>query len=205
MKVFGFPLNKLTNSKFFVKFYSLCYLLIKPKSNYKGQLIEIEKLSMKSRWKPSKTYLNEDCNDEEILSIVRDINSYDGSLEYLAWEDIDSFDELCDGMKPWEIARACFFGDFNPTHNYWKYDVYGNFESTDYLDFDECDVDVIEAIDNIPYSYLPLKFNEKIGEICTRNNRYICYFFIADFMGKVFVFISIPWLYISPTSPVSSL
>ena len=61
------------------------------------------------RWKTLKTYLNEDCNDEEILSIVRDINSYDGSLEYLAWEDIDSFDELCDGMKPWEIARALRF------------------------------------------------------------------------------------------------
>lgn len=112
-----------------------------------------------------KAYLNEDCNDEEIFGLVRDINSYDGSLECLAWEDIDSFDELHSHMKPWEIARACFFGDFNPTHRYWKYDGYGNFESTDYLDFDETNIDeIIEAIDNISYSYLPSEIQEILDE-----------------------------------------
>lgn len=101
-------------------------------------------------------FLN-DCNDEGILNIVRDINGYSGDYDNLVWYDMEyEFDELCDGMKPWEIARACYYGDFNPTHDYWRYDGYGNFESTDYLDYDESDKeDIVNAIENIPYSYLP--------------------------------------------------
>ena len=100
-------------------------------------------------------YLN-DCNDEEILSIVRDINGYNGECENLEWFDMEyEFDELCGGMKPWDIARACYYGDFNPAHDYWPYDGYGNFESTDYLDYDESDKeDIIDAIEHIPYGYL---------------------------------------------------
>lgn len=101
-------------------------------------------------------YLN-DCDDEEILNIVRDINSYNGDCDNLVWYDMEyEFDELCDGMKPWEVARACYYGDFNPTHDYWHYDGYGNFESTDYFNYDESDKeDIIDAIEHIPYRYLP--------------------------------------------------
>lgn len=100
-------------------------------------------------------FLN-DCNDEEILNIIRDINGYSGDYDNLVWYDMEEFDELCDSMKPWEVARACFYGNFNPTHSYWRYNAYGNFESTDWLDYDESDKeDIIDAIEHIPYSYLP--------------------------------------------------
>lgn len=112
-----------------------------------------------------KEYLTNDCPDDDILTLIRDINSYDGSLESLSWENIDSFDELCEGMKPWEVARAIHFGDFNPMHNYWCYDGNGNFESTDYVSFDESEIDeIIEAIDNIPYQYLPSEIQTVLDE-----------------------------------------
>lgn len=43
--------------------------------------------------------------------------------------DMDDFDELMCGMKPHDIARKIWFGDFNPMSDYWKFDGYGNLES----------------------------------------------------------------------------
>lgn len=102
-----------------------------------------------------KSYL-EELNGSEVLSIVREINSYNGALESLTWESMEDFDELCGNMKPWEVARACYFGDFNPTHKFFRWNAYGNFESTDYLEFDSYDFDeIVETCSDMPYSYLP--------------------------------------------------
>lgn len=48
---------------------------------------------------------------------------------------MDDFDELMDGMKPWEIARAAFYGNhFNPSDDYFYFNAYGNLESLQYAD-----------------------------------------------------------------------
>ena len=46
--------------------------------------------------------------------------------------EMERFDEICEGMTPSDIANHIFYGDFNPNHEYFHYDGYGNFESTDY-------------------------------------------------------------------------
>lgn len=43
--------------------------------------------------------------------------------------DMDDFDEIMYGMKPYDIARKIWFGDFNPMSDYWKFDGCGNLES----------------------------------------------------------------------------
>lgn len=105
--------------------------------------------------------------DDNILSIVREINGWDGRLEDLTWYDIEyEFNELMDGIEPWEVARATFYGDFNPTHTYWRYDGYGNFESTDYLNYDNEDIEeIIEALYFIPYEYFPDDIKELLEDI----------------------------------------
>ena len=46
--------------------------------------------------------------------------------------EMDSFDEIMDGMNPWEIARACYYsGNFCPAHDYFWFNGYGNLESAD--------------------------------------------------------------------------
>lgn len=42
---------------------------------------------------------------------------------------IDDFDEVCGYMKPWEVARATFYGDFCPVRDYFRFNGYGNLES----------------------------------------------------------------------------
>ena len=43
---------------------------------------------------------------------------------------MDNFDELLGGKEPWEIVRAAYYGEFCPTDSYFRFNVYGNLEST---------------------------------------------------------------------------
>ena len=114
-----------------------------------------------------ENYLKEEATTNELVNIVRDLNNYNGNLESLAWEFMDDFDELCEYMKPSDIAMRIFYGgEFNPNDMYFRYDGYGNFESTNYPEYDSCDIDeIIEEIDNIPYQYLPTEIQFIIDEV----------------------------------------
>lgn len=105
--------------------------------------------------------------DDNILRIVKEINGWDGQLENLTWYDIEyEFNELMDGVEPWEIARATYYGEFNPTHTFWRYNAYGNFESTDYLNYDNADIEeIIEALYSIPWEYFPDDIKELLEDI----------------------------------------
>lgn len=94
------------------------------------------------------------ANDEDKFIIINDMNNWNGCFEDVVWFSMDDFDELCYGMKPWDIARAIYFSDFNPMDNYFKWNVYGNLESADYI---TCDVEVdgiISNLENIPKEYV---------------------------------------------------
>jgi hypothetical protein len=45
---------------------------------------------------------------------------------------MDDFEEIVCGWKPLELAQRIFYGDFNPNHNYFYFNGYGNLVSTDY-------------------------------------------------------------------------
>ena len=55
---------------------------------------------------------------------------------------MEEFDEIMDGMPPWNIATKIFYGDFRPNDNYFKFDGYANLESFDYIS-DEVDLEEI--------------------------------------------------------------
>lgn len=44
---------------------------------------------------------------------------------------MESFDEIMDGTDPWKIARSCFYGDFRPCDDWFRFNGYGNLESMD--------------------------------------------------------------------------
>lgn len=48
---------------------------------------------------------------------------------------MDDFNEIMSGVKPWEIARAAFYGTrFNPCDDYFYFNAYGNLESLAYAE-----------------------------------------------------------------------
>ena len=46
---------------------------------------------------------------------------------------MEEFDEILQYFRPWEIARAAFYGDFCPAHDWFWFNAYGNLESSDYI------------------------------------------------------------------------
>lgn len=73
----------------------------------------------------------EDMDDSDAVALHNEYcyetNDYDDEII-----EMERFDEICEGMTPSDIARSIFYGDFNPNHEYFHYNGYGNFESTDY-------------------------------------------------------------------------
>ena len=88
-----------------------------------------------------KTYFN--ANKTELFEIVSQINSYDSSLQHLEFLDMEDLDIYLDGLTPTDIANKIFFGDFNPNHEYFRFNGYENLES-----FDEWELNK-ELFDNI--------------------------------------------------------
>lgn len=78
--------------------------------------------------------------NEKIEQIENIINNYDFNKLSTCYLDanfdecfysMEDFDELLSGFKPWEIARAVHYGEFVPTEEYFRFNDYGNLESTD--------------------------------------------------------------------------
>ena len=79
----------------------------------------------------------EDMDDSDAVALHNEYcyetNDYDDEII-----EMERFDEICEGMRrnlrrndPSDIANHIFYGDFNPNHDYFHYNGYGNFESTD--------------------------------------------------------------------------
>ena len=93
--------------------------------------------------KENRTMKTYDEKVEAIKNIIEDMDESDAvelhneyCYETNDYDDeiieMERFDEICEGMTPSDIASSIFYGDFNPNHEYFHYDGYGNFESTNY-------------------------------------------------------------------------
>ena len=80
------------------------------------------------------TYV-ENLNKGELVELRQHMNAYDGCFKEYTYYDMDDFDEFMDGYTPMEIARMIFFGgDFNPNHDFFRFNGYGNLESANWHD-----------------------------------------------------------------------
>ena len=107
-----------------------------------GMLIEItnEDKNIKNE-KENRTMKTYDEKVEAIKNIIEGMDEPDAvalhneyCYETNDYDDeiieMERFDEICEGMTPSDIARSIFYGDFNPNHDYFHFNGYGNFEST---------------------------------------------------------------------------
>ena len=71
-------------------------------------------------------------NEEELRSIVQEINSYNGSLDNLNfYENDEDFFNTFFADNPMEVARATFYGNYKYCDQYVRFNGYGNLESFD--------------------------------------------------------------------------
>lgn len=91
-----------------------------------------ENKAMKSYDEKVETIKNiiEDMDDSDAVALHNEYcyetDNYDDEII-----EMERFDEICEGMTPSDIARSIVYGDFNPNHDYFHFNGYGNFESTD--------------------------------------------------------------------------
>ena len=109
----------------------------------------------------------EDMDNEDFVSIISELDSYNGNFEPYVWYYMEELDDFTSGMSHWEVLRLAYCGDFKPDDTYFHFDGCGNLESTDYPKdcIDDTDIDeIIDVIDNIPYQYLPNEIQNIINE-----------------------------------------
>ena len=94
-----------------------------------------------------RNYLLE--NIEELESVTRELNDWNGSFENLdvRYNDEEFFNVLFEG-KPMEAVRAACYGDYNYMDEYVRFNGYGNLESlNEYTYHKELKESVDEIID----------------------------------------------------------
>lgn len=75
-------------------------------------------------------YINE-CDTDNLMRVITDINSYNGYFDYLEWYDMEDLDIYLEGETPTQIVQRCQYGNFDIDDKYFRFNVYGNLESCD--------------------------------------------------------------------------
>ncbi|RPF54747.1 hypothetical protein [Abyssicoccus albus] len=65
---------------------------------------------------------------EELMDMMKEVTSYNGTFDNIEPYYMDSFDEIMDGLTPTEIARR-MTSEFNIYDDYFIFNGYGNLES----------------------------------------------------------------------------
>ena len=113
-----------------------------------------------------KEYLLE--NEDVLISVVQELNSWNGCLEYLEfWENDKYFFELFySEINGLEIARAIYYGDYNYNDDYVRIDGYGNLVSyTEYEMIEEIKDYIDEIVENLIEHHDNLYLSDDIKEI----------------------------------------
>lgn len=112
-----------------------------------------------------KKYLLENLN--ELKEVVREINSWNGSLEYLeAFENNEEFFNTFFYNNPMEAVRVAVYGKYNYMDQYVRFDGYGNLESLNEEEYiEKLKYNIDEILDELERNYENLNLNEELKKL----------------------------------------
>ena len=107
-------------------------------------------------------------DDDELIEVVQEINSFNGSLEFLQW--FDNNEEFYSSFfldKPMELARAIYYGNnYNYCDDYVRFNAYMNLETTDrYGLVKECKYYIDEIVNSLLQCYEEIQVSKELKEI----------------------------------------
>ena len=105
-------------------------------------------------------------NEETLLEVVSELNSWNGCLENLDfWEnDEEFFNTFFD--NPMEAIRATYYGDYNYNDEYVKFNGYGNIDSySEYERIEEIKDNIDDIVDNLIECYYNIYINEELENL----------------------------------------
>ena len=105
-------------------------------------------------------------NEETLLEVVSELNSWNGCLENLDfWEnDEEFFNTFFD--NPMEAIRATYYGNYNYNDDYVKFNGYGNIDSyNEYKRIEEIKDNIDDIVDNLIECYYNIYINEELENL----------------------------------------
>ena len=80
------------------------------------------------------TYV-ENLSNGELVELLQHMNGYDNCFDDCVYYDMAEFNDFMSDYSPMEIAQMIFFGGgFNPNHDFFRFNGYGNLESAHWCD-----------------------------------------------------------------------
>ena len=64
-----------------------------------------------------------------LSSMIAEVSENNDELSHLEYMPMEFLDEQLENYEPKQILNKMHFGEFNPTHDYFKFDAYMNLES----------------------------------------------------------------------------
>ena len=108
-----------------------------------------------------KSYLLENIN--ELKSLVSEINSYNGSLDYLeVWENEEYvINELF--TSPYEVLKSVYYGYYNINDDLIKFNDYGNIESLNECEYeDELKENINDIVEELLACYIKIFISDEL-------------------------------------------
>ena len=105
-------------------------------------------------------------NEETLLNVVSELNSWNGCLENLDfWEnDEEFFNTFFD--NPMDAIRATYYGNYNYNDDYVKFNGYGNIDSySEYERIEEIKDNIDDIVDNLIEYYYNIYINEELENL----------------------------------------
>ena len=81
--------------------------------------------------------IDEEVSVKDLEYMVRECNSYDGSLEDYCYEINDEDFFNVHFTEPMEAVRAAYFGEYQYSDDYVRFNAYGNLKSVSTWDFEQ--------------------------------------------------------------------
>ena len=105
-------------------------------------------------------------NEETLLDVVSELNSWNGCLENLDfWENDEEFFNTFFN-NPMEAIRATYYGNYNYNDEYVKFNGYGNIDSySEYERIEEIKDSIDDIVDNLIEYYYNIYIDEELGDL----------------------------------------
>ena len=105
-------------------------------------------------------------NEETLLDVVSELNSWNGCLDNLDfWEnDEEFFNTFFD--NPMDAIRATYYGNYNYNDDYVKFNGYGNIDSySEYERIEEIKDNIDDIVENLVEYYYNIYINEELENL----------------------------------------
>lgn len=105
--------------------------------------------------------IDEEVSVKDLEYMVRECNSYDGSLEDYCYEINDEDFFNVHFTEPMEAVRAAYFGEYQYSDDYVRFNAYGNLKSASTWDFEQ---ELKDGKDEIVERYIEMLEDNSVSE-----------------------------------------